>query len=405
MVVLGTIALTLVTSTALASRLENFEAYEWVEINDDAVWGPRAGLETVALGRSFYLMGGRTPNPYVPPPEGPIPGDSEILGDVWRSDDRGATWELILETDDSDHWAARAYHEAVVKSGRIFILGGQNFGLIPNPECDFNPACFPRFLSTSEFFNDVWSSRDGINWTQLTADAPWVGRAGLSAIVFKGEIYVMAGSFNDDPDVIGGPPERMLLNDVWKSKDGIEWVELTASAPWAPRAGADLVVKNGYLYLLGGEFGFAGFPPPYFNDVWRTRDGISWELVTESADWQPRPGHTCDVLRNTIVCFGGFGQSTDPGDPFKPSNPMDVWVSTDGADWTRVSDSPWNAESPADVKYDYDTIVAPAGREGRGRAIYTFGGDRETFDFFDPAQWLNVDNDVWQYSLPKKRKR
>jgi hypothetical protein len=84
---------------------------------------------------------------------------------------------------------------------------------------------------------------------------------------------------------------------------------------------------------------------------------------------------------------------------------MDVWVSTDGADWTRVSDSPWNAESPADVKYDYDTIVAPAGREGRGRAIYTFGGDRETFDFFDPAQWLNVDNDVWQYSLPKKRKR
>ena len=144
MVVLGTLALGLVTITALASGFEKFELYEWTEINDDAAWGPRAGLETVALGRSFYLMGGRTPNPYVPPPEGPIPGDSEILGDVWRSDYRRATWELILETDDSDHWPARAHHEAVAKNGRIFVLGGQNFGLIPNPECDFDPACFPR---------------------------------------------------------------------------------------------------------------------------------------------------------------------------------------------------------------------------------------------------------------------
>ena len=147
------------------------------------------------------------------------------------------------------------------------------------------PDCFPKFFSASEFFNDVWSSPDGINWTELTADAPWEGRAGLSAIVFNGEIYVMGGSYNDDPDVIGGPPTRVLLNDVWKSKNGRDWTQLTDSAPWDPRAGADLLVKNGYLYLLGGEFGFVGFPPPYFNDVWRTRDGINWELVTASAGW------------------------------------------------------------------------------------------------------------------------
>jgi len=126
-------------------------------------------------------------------------------------------------------------------------------------------------------------------------------------------------------------------------------------------------------------------------------------VVTDSAGWDPRPGHTCDVLRNTIVCFGGFGQSTDPGQPFAPSNPMDVWVSVDGAVWTQVSDSPWNASDPSEVKYDHDTIVAPAGPDGRGLAIYTFGGDRETFDFFDPTQWLNVDNDVWRFSLPKQR--
>jgi hypothetical protein len=44
--------------------------------------------------------------------------------------------------------------------------------------------------------------------------------------------------------------------------------------------------------------------------------------------------------------------------------------------------------------------VAPADRDGRGLAIYTFGGNRETFDFFDPTQWQNIDNDVWRFSLP-----
>ena len=183
------------------------------------------------------------------------------------------------------------------------------------------------------------------------------------------------------------------------------WLEVTKEAPWAKRAGAALVVKNGYLWLLGGEFGFFDFPPPYFNDVWRTKDGNNWELVTSSAGWSPRPGHTCDVLKNTIVCFGGFGLNEDifdpDYDPFKPSNPMDIWVSKNGADWEELDNPPWNAGEPADIKYDYDTVVAPAGRDGRGQAIYTFGGDRETFNFFDPLQWLNVDNDVWRFSLSK----
>jgi hypothetical protein len=228
-----------------------------------------------------------------------------------------------------------------------------------------------------------------------------VGGAGLSAAVFKGAIYVMGGSYVDDP-AIGGSGERVVLNDVWKSTNGVDWVQVTDAAPWAPRAGASVAVKDGYLYILGGEFGFVGFPPPYFNDVWRTKDGVTWELVTPSAGWSPRPGHTCEVLRQTFVCFGGFGQSGDPSNPFEPSNPMDVWVSANGADWQELADPPWNATQPADIKYDYDTVVAPAGPDGIGQAIYTFGGDRETFDFLDPTQWLNVDNDVWKFQLPTR---
>ncbi len=366
---------------------------------DGAPWGGRAGVEAVSLDGSFYLLGGRTPNRFTPFPDGPIPGDSTIWGDVWRSDDSGANWTEVEPTAGRPRWPARSYHEVVVQGTRMVLLGGQNFILEPNPACGGSFFCFPRFLSRSEFFNDVWASTDGSHWEQLTASAPWEGRAGLSAAVLGDEIYVLGGSVNDDPGIVGGPPTRQLFNDVWKSADGVNWELLTASAPWAPRAGAAVVVKDGYLYLLGGEFAFQGNPPPYFNDVWRTRDGVDWELVTPSAGWSPRPGHTCDELDGAIVCFGGYGQSPLPWDVFGRSSPTDAWVSEDGASWVELEGAPWNARSEAGIRYDYDTLVAPGGPGATGDAIFTFGGDRETFNFFDPTQWRNVDDDVWRFAL------
>jgi hypothetical protein len=387
-------------------RGNDFDSYDWTEVNEGAPWSARAGLEAVAVGKSFYVLGGRTPNPWVAPPNGPLPGDSTLQGDVWRSDDRGASWRQVLATDDENHWPARAYHEVVTRGRTMFLLGGQNISVVNNPDCEWfeQPPCGPPFFQSSEFFDDVWSSKDGVNWTELTDNAPWAGRAGLSAAVFKGEIYVMGGSYVDDP-AIGGSGERVVLNDVWKSRDGKHWEKVKDRAPWDPRAGAAVVVKGSHMYLLGGEKAFlptAEEPQPYFNDVWRTADGSNWEQVTASAGWSPRPGHTCDVLRGSIVCFGGFGLSTNPAESFEPSNPMDVWVSRDGAQWRELEGPPWNASDPAEIKYDYDTVVAPSGPNGRGRAIYTFGGDRETFNFFDPTQWLNVDNDVWRFSLPRR---
>ncbi len=376
-----------------------FDDHRWSRVADGAPWGGRAGAEAVYLDGSFYLVGGRTPNRPTAFPQGPIPGDSKIWGDVWRSDDGGKSWTELLRTDDASLWPARSYHEVVVHNSKMVLLGGQNFILKPNPACTQNIFCFPRFVSRSDFFNDVWSSRDGVNWEQLTAHAPWVGRAGLSAAVLNGEIYVLGGSVNDDVVIVGGPPKRKLFNDVWKSADGVNWEQVSASAPWAARAGAAVVVKDGYLYVLGGEYGFLGTPPPYFNDVWRTQNGSDWELVTASAAWSPRPGHTCDLLDSRIVCFGGYGQSPFPLDVFGRFSPTDVWSSEDGAIWDKETGSPWNAKSKDGIRYDYDSVVAPSGSGATDEAIFTFGGDRETFNFFDPTQWRNVEDDVWRFAL------
>lgn len=100
----------------------DFSSYEWEIVNPEASWSPRAGLHVVNLKNELYLMGGRTP---IDPATLPVPGASQIWGDVWKSADRGLSWEQILETDDQSHWPARAYFQAVSKGNNMYVLGGR----------------------------------------------------------------------------------------------------------------------------------------------------------------------------------------------------------------------------------------------------------------------------------------
>jgi hypothetical protein len=380
---------------------KNFKHWSWEEVNNNANWSARAGLQVLNHQDHFFLFGGRTPLDPASLPF-PVPGASIIWGDAWKSEDYGDSWDNILQTDDSSHWPARAYFQAVSKGDFMYIIGGQNFNIVENPGI----PDLPPFFSQSEFFNDVWRSEDGMNWTNMTENAEWSTRAGLSAVVFNDEIYVMGGSVNDDSSITPSGPARIYYNDVWKSENGSDWELVTANAPWAPRAGGVAVVKNGYIYMIGGEDGFICNPqtprcPPYYNDVWRTQNGVDWELVNESCPWIARPGHQVVVAQNRFVLFGGFGLGTDIT---VPANPMDIWISNTGSVWKKVSDSPWDANNPSEIKYDFDAVVV----EGEGNnsdMIFSFGGDRETFNFFDPFNYLNVDNDVWKFSYEGRNNR
>ena len=395
-------------------RAVNVSSYSWNNIRptvpfDPNMWAPRAGLQAVELRNDLYVMGGR----------GPFSFETETLlfGDVWKSSDAGSTWTRMAQwqegQDDPRMWKPRAYFGAVTHRGRMFVIGGQNFETLPNPAyadgCPFLPPevpCLP-FIPASTFFDDVWSSKDGVTWTAETIDAPWPGRAGLSAVVHKGAIYVLGGSQGDDSST--GGTGRILFDDVWKSRDGRNWTKIEGQGPkWAPRAGAAVVSKNGYIYVLGGERGFTcGFDPTspcqpasstlYFNDVWRSSDGATWEQVTPSAGWSPRPGHQCVVVLDQIVCFGGYGEVV--GLPPIPANPMDIWASKDGATWTELmppASPPWNAGSSDGIKYDFDALVISGGRRGLRPSIMTFGGDRERFGLPTAVNAFLIDNDVWQ---------
>ena len=260
---------------------KNFKQWTWDEINSQTPWSARAGLQVLNHNDTFYLFGGRTP---LDPNVTPVPGASIIHGDVWSSNDKGLTWNIILESNPTppgfppnpnltSHWANRSYFQALNKGDEMFIIGGQDFNIITVPNPDFpdncpeapfpgapNPPCEPTMqVPFSRFFNDVWKSSDGINWSRIidnqiiSPEEPnpthWVGRAGLSAVVFNDYIYVMGGSVNDDTAIVSGAPARQYFNDVWRSSDGSSW-EKVNNAPWAPRAGGIAVVKDGYMYMI-----------------------------------------------------------------------------------------------------------------------------------------------------------
>ena len=60
--------------------------------------------------------------------------------------------------------------------------------------------------------SDVWSSADGLNWSQETANAAFLRQADHQALVFNDKLWVIAtGEY------------RLNINGVWSSDDGIDW--------------------------------------------------------------------------------------------------------------------------------------------------------------------------------------
>jgi len=213
--------------------------------------------------------------------------------------------------------------------------------------------------------SEVWSSTDGIAWHQVTAQAGWTPRIASASVVFQGKMWILGGIENY---YFGD--DKSLKNDVWSSEDGKTWTQVTEVAPWSPRAYHQAAVLNDRIYVFGG----GNYVPSYaaMNDVWSSTDGKTWERVTEQAPWSPRLWFSTAVYRDHIWVLGGW--SNGPA-----RNWGDVWYTQNGRDWQ-----------------EYKT-AAPAWKERHEHSVYVFQ-DR-LWIAGGHAQPLS--NEVWSLHLSK----
>jgi hypothetical protein len=200
------------------------DGVDWQTVTAAAAWSPRLGAAGVVFQDKMWLLGGVRQYYFG--------DDRDLLNDVWYSAD-GATW---TQATDRAPWATRAYHAALVHDNKIWVFGGGNY--------------LPHYAA----HNDVWSSPDGVHWTQVTEHAPWSPRIWFSAEVYRGRMWVLGGWSN--------LPSKNW-NDVWHSTDGKAWTPLQTQTVWSPRHEHSAYVFQDKLWVAGGN------ASPLVNDVWQ----------------------------------------------------------------------------------------------------------------------------------------
>ena len=173
----------------------------------------------------IFLYGGKT-------------GASSYSNEVWSSTN-GVDW--TKEDVGGSHWTERSNHQAVVKDGNVYVMGGKG---------------------NSSLNNEVWKSSDGHNFTQLSASGHWAARHGFAAVTYDNKIYVIAGE-------TASP--ATLQKDIWSSSDGIDWTDHGDQAFSARKNFAALVFDSGRsseIWVLGGEVDAAGGGTTVSNETW-----------------------------------------------------------------------------------------------------------------------------------------
>jgi hypothetical protein len=246
------------------------EPIQWVKVTDQAGWQPRDSQGEVVFKDQLWIFGGWF-NSFAEPPR-----------DVWSSAD-GKTWKLVAK---DAPWKHSDLPMTLVHDNRMWFMGGWYKGRLPGHSAS----------------SEVWSSTDGSSWEQATMAAGWTPRIAAASVVFKNKMWILGGTenyyFGDD---------KSLKNDVWSSENGRDWKQATANAQWSPRAYHQAAVLGNKIYVFGG----GNYVPKYHavNDVWSSEDGVNWTQVTDAAAWSPRLWFSTAVYRDKLWVLGGWSNN------------------------------------------------------------------------------------------------
>ncbi|GGW50671.1 hypothetical protein GCM10007383_38020 [Arenibacter certesii] len=202
---------------------------DWVEETSSAAFSNRKGHASVVFDDKMWVIGGHY--------------DGITLNDVWYSTD-GITWTEAIE---SAAFSPRAEHTVHIMNNTLYLMGG---------------ASVENF--SQRFYNDIYSSTDGIHWTQISTTSVFPVRSSHTAVTFDNKMWVTGGwsaIVNQETTM----QDVVSYNDTWFSEDGISWTQLTVDASFTGRLNHTATVFNNKIIITGG---MEIISSEMFNDIW-----------------------------------------------------------------------------------------------------------------------------------------
>jgi hypothetical protein len=252
---------------------------------------------------------------------------------VWSSSD-GRKW--ILEVKHAG-FSPRGEMGLVVFHDRLWVIAGGNY----------------LHFGYSNITDDVWSSKDGKQWSQETEHAGFGPRFGYGVVVYKDKLWIVDGQSEIDTSMRGmqaGGTRTGGSQDVWSSDDGAHWNMVKDEQPFSGREFAPVVVFDDKLWLVGGGYLMLhlGIPdiPSYENNVWISSDGSNWTL--QNGDPGVHLGFGPVIVFKDAIWY--------IGNDIIAMNPQPYAIQKDTANSSRVSQSPQDLRVTTTQPRDISTI-------------------------------------------------
>ncbi|MFC3114307.1 Kelch repeat-containing protein [Cellvibrio fontiphilus] len=245
------------TTSAKNDVWTSTDGVNWSLVVEHAAFTSRDGHAIHQFGGKLWLTGG-----YV--------SGVGALKDIWFSSD-GLSWELASSVLPE----TQLEHKILPLKGELFMLGGflrdkvwatsNGVDWANSTRANIPDACRYFELAGQLYATDgadvLWQANDLLDWSRLSINSPVPAQSLCDLVVHNGALYVVGG--------FAGTGQ--YRNDIWSSPDGKNWTQIASSTAFSPRTSQALVSFNGKLWAAGGN----NFSQS-FDEIWSSVDGTEW---------------------------------------------------------------------------------------------------------------------------------
>eukprot|EP00606_Chrysophyceae_sp_TOSAG23-5_P001461 GSChrysophyteH2.ASY1.ANO1.245.1 assembled CDS len=325
--------------------------------------------EVVTLGQ-VYLMGGDTFSDDktirdMTPGSLDTTWEHGYKNDVWSTS--GTEWYT-----GGDPRARNPYHQKIPHTTSKMAYELRSSGRHPPPGMTFED-----WIICQPYFSNIKYAAKKAELCETVANAVhWSPRRHHAAVYFNNYIYVMGGRAREfkvmsEERSIGGVigprageipfvgenrlqrfttkrEASVYKNDVWKSRDGIAWSLVTPGC----RAPQFSLIAQGNV--AQGKWGLESMKCDSDADCWGAESCSTARKTCECQMWTPREQHAAVVFSGAMYVSGGYAARLYDrqtacgayacGDVDSSSYRYymnDVWTSSDGDSWTLLTEVAW----------------------------------------------------------------